>query len=320
MPINPMQRRARNSFLAGFLIALVIMAVVVFLLLQKIKTINEAKEALEALQQDMYVATEDIESGELVTMESFKLDTVQTTVDPEMVVSEDDFAFYDEEGNIVPKYNEDGSEKLKELVMKINVPAGTIITKDMLVESDALTTDDQRIQEYNMILLPSQLKSGDYIDIRFSLPKGQDYIVLSKKKVLQCTSTGIWMKLSEDELLTLQNAIVESYTIQGSKLYAIEYSEPGLQAKAEQTYPVSQEVLELINKNPNVVETAKNALWERYNANEMAQAYQRNTYISPAVAANEPAMAGNVQSGNQQENGKVQAAREEYISTLEGEM
>ena len=33
MPINPMQRRARNSFLIGFLIALIIMAIVVAVLL-----------------------------------------------------------------------------------------------------------------------------------------------------------------------------------------------------------------------------------------------------------------------------------------------
>ena len=37
MAINPMQRKARNSFLIGFLVALVIMAVVVFILIYQIK-------------------------------------------------------------------------------------------------------------------------------------------------------------------------------------------------------------------------------------------------------------------------------------------
>ena len=72
----------------------------------------------------------------------------------------------------------------------------------------------------NVIALP-----GDYIDIRFQLPSGQDYIVLSKKKVLMSSQTGIWLKLSELELLTINNAIVEAWTIKGSKIYAIEYSE-----------------------------------------------------------------------------------------------
>ena len=46
MAMNPMQRRARNSFLIGFLVALIIMAVVVFLLLYQIKSIKEAKAKL----------------------------------------------------------------------------------------------------------------------------------------------------------------------------------------------------------------------------------------------------------------------------------
>ena len=66
--------------------------------------------------------------------------------------------------------------------MKIAVPSGTIVTKDMIQDSTDLLSDTQRIQEYNMILLPSHLKNGDYVDIRLSLPNGQDYIVLSKKK------------------------------------------------------------------------------------------------------------------------------------------
>lgn len=320
MPINPMQRRARNSFLIGFLVALIIAAVCILFLLYQIKSINEAKEALESLQSQKLVAIEDIESGTIVTMDSFMLDTVQSTVDDSMIVSEEDFLFYDEEGNIEPKYNEDGSERQKEMVMKVNVPAGSIITKDMITESDDLTTDDQRIQEYNMILLPSQLKDGDYIDIRLGLPKGQDYIVLAKKKVISTTATGIWLKLTEEEILTLGNAIVEAYTIVGSKLYAIEYSEPGIQDAAEPTYPVSAEVLDLINNDPNIRQVAKDALWDRYNRNAQAQAAQRNNYITPAVQENIDSMNSNVESKNQEENEKIQAARSEYISALEGEI
>ena len=47
---NPIQRRAKNSFLLGFLLALIIMAVVVGLLIYKITKVTEEKEALEAKQ------------------------------------------------------------------------------------------------------------------------------------------------------------------------------------------------------------------------------------------------------------------------------
>lgn len=319
MPINPMQRRARNSFLIGFLVALVIMAIFVLMLLYKIKNINEALEQLKALQSDVYVAATDLESGEKITMSSFTTQKVQSTVDPTQIVSDDDFTFYDDEGSPIIKYNEDGSEKEKEMVMKINVPAGTIVTKDMIIEAGKETTSDQRIQEYNMILLPSQLKAGDYIDIRFALPKGQDYIVIAKKQVLQCTETGIWLKMSEDELLTLENAIVEAWTISGSKLYAIEYAEAGLQEAAEPTYPVSADVLALINSDPNILQSAKDALWNRYYANDQAQAVQRNNNINTALQDNIDSLEANVQAGNQDENSKIQEARSAYVSALDGE-
>lgn len=315
MPVNPMQRRMRNSFLVGFLLALIIMALVVLVLVYKMKGIEEEKAAIQALQQSVYVAAEDLVSGQSVNIDNFMLDQVQTSIDTSLIISEDDFMFQ-EDGEPIIKYNDDGSEKQKDMVMKVNVPAGAIVTKDMLADSTTDITSDQRIQEFNMILLPSQLKTGDYIDVRLSLPKGQDYIVLAKKKVLQSTETGIWLKLSEEEMLTINNAIVESYGIIGSKLYAIEYSDPGIQEAAEPTYPVNLDVFNLINYNPNIVETAKTEIYNRYYANNQAMATQRSQIIDPAVAENGGSSASNIESRNQEEISKVQSARADYVSTL----
>lgn len=316
MPVNPMQRRMRNSFLVGFLLALIIMALVVLGLVYKMKGIEEEKAAIEALQQPVYVAAEDLESGQSVNMDNFITEQVQTTMDTSLIISDEDFMFKDAEGNPEIKYHDDGTEKQKDMIMKVNVPAGAIVTKDMLADATVDLTSDQRIQEFNMILLPSQLKTGDYIDVRLSLPKGQDYIVLAKKKVLQSTETGIWLKLSEEEMLTINNAIVESYGIIGSKLYAIEYSDPGIQEAAEPTYPVNLDVFNLINYNPNIVETAKAEIYNRYYANNQAMATQRSQIIDPAVAESGGSNASNVESKNQEEISKVQAARADYVSTL----
>ena len=56
MATNPMQRRARNSFLIGFLLALIIMAVVVVGLVYKIQGLNGDIDKLESLQKEVYVA------------------------------------------------------------------------------------------------------------------------------------------------------------------------------------------------------------------------------------------------------------------------
>ena len=317
MAVNPMQRRARNSFLIGFLVALIIMALVVLLLLYKIKNLNEAKEALESKQRTVLVATADLKSGEEVTMDSFKTEVVQTTMDTTQIIEEDDFKFKDDKtGDTIEKYSEDGTQLQKKLVMKVGVPANSIVTKDMVAEVDGQATDDQRIQEYNMIILPSELRNVDYVDIRVRFPKGQDYIVVAKKKIEQCTADTIWVKLTEEEILSLGNAIVESYTAEGTKLYATTYTEPGLQNAATPTYAVSEDVLKLINTDPNIRETARTALWSRYN--EQKQNEQRVGQIDAALSAYEDGRASSVESGIEEEITNLKTARESFVEELDG--
>lgn len=313
MAVNPMQRRARNSFLIGFLIALILMTFVVIALLMRIKSINEAKEALEALQVQCYVAADDLESGESITIdEDFVMATVQTTIDQSTLISPDDFEYFDENGDIKTVYNDDGTQKYKELVMRVDVPAGAFVTKDMFIEADEEIANTERIQEYNMIMLPSQLKNGDYVDIRLSLPTGQDYVVLSKKKVLGTDATGIWFYMDEEEMLTINNAIVESYVIAGSKLYATQYTDPGMQKASETTYTVSGAVLTMIQNSPNITQEAKDNLWLRYDS------VGRTTNIETLLDKYRDSINTIVQSKTQEEASKVQAARQAYVESLAG--
>lgn len=312
MAMNPMQRRARNSFLVGFLVALIIMALVVILLLYKIKTVTAEKDELIALQSTVLVAKEKIKSGASVTMDNFTTATVITTVPADQILSSSDFDWTDSDGNPITKIDENNNEVLKQLMMKIEVPAGTIVTKNMVEEIDDQTTDSQRIQEYNMILLPSQLVNGDFIDVRISLPSGQDYIVLSKKCVLGTSETSVWLKVTEEELLTLNNAIVEAYTVAGAKLYAIPYTEAGLQAQAIPTYTVSQAVLDLIYSDKNITQEARDALATRY-----VPEY-RTKYFEPALDENRDNQPSLVEAGNATEAQSIQAARQTFVESLEG--
>ncbi|MBO5397405.1 MAG: SAF domain-containing protein [Clostridia bacterium] len=301
MAMNPMQRRARNSFLTGMLVTLVVMAVVVIALLYKINQLNEDKEKLIALQKKIYVAAEDIPSGGEITEDLLKQEIVQTTVDSELIFTADDFMEIDEDGN----------EFVLEYISKVDLPKGTIITKDMVAEAGDETTDDQRIQEYNMFMLPSELKNGQYIDIRFKLPNGADYIVASKKKVLQCTADTVWLKVDETEILSIGCAIVESYKTNGSKLYATTYSEAGLQAVASTTYTPNNDVWDVINRDPNILQEAKNALANKYNAEEQGVGRIK---IDSAILDDPSA----VQSGIQKEATSLQTAREAFVEALEG--
>lgn len=301
MAMNPMQRRARNSFLTGMLVTLVIMAVVVVALLYKINQLNEDKEKLIAQHKTVYVAAADISSGDTITSDMLASETVISNVDPTTIFTMEDFMQFDDDGN----------ELVVEYVSKVDLPAGTIITKDMVAEIDDQVTDDQRIQEYNMFSLPSELRNGQFIDIRLKLANGADYIVASKKKVLQCNSSTVWLKVSEAEILTIGCSIVDSYKSTGSKLYVTTYSEAGLQASAATTYTPNSDTWDNIQRNPNILQETKNLLLNRYTNEDQGNGRVK---IDNSIL-DDPSV---VQTGVQQEVSSMKTARDTFVQALEG--
>ena len=177
----------------------------------------------------------------------------------------------------------------KIIIATIDIPKGTIITEKMLTLKSEAATDSNnmnstyRIVEYSMIMLPTELQKGDTIDIRISYPNGQDFVVAAKKVVEKTDSTSIWLKLKEDELLKMNSAIIESYSVEGAKLYAVNYTQPGIQAAANANYPVSDKVYQLLTYDPNIVEAIQqqyknavnNYLVVRKPINEILQSTQQ---------------------------------------------
>ena len=56
-------------------------------------------------------------------------------------------------------------------------------------------------------------------------PSGQDYIILSKKKIDRLQYPAFWTTLSEQEILLLSSALVDAY-LHNATLYALTYVEP----------------------------------------------------------------------------------------------
>lgn len=302
MATNPMQRRARNSFLAGMLITLIIAILVVAALFYKIMNLNENITKLKKVQIEAWVLNTDVESGTEVTSDMFSKKTIITEVTD--YVTPNFFDDIDDQGNIITK----------EYTSKINLQAGTVVTENMLIEKGNEITNDMRLQEYNMISLPTHLVSGNFVDIRLRMPEGQNYIVISKKYVEKANVDTIWMRLTEDEILTLGNAIVESYIIEGSKLEASIYVEAGTQDAATPTYPASEAVLNLINSNPNIRDIAKQALAERYNSQN--QVNQRVNVINSELNKYGDNRSSSVANGVQEEITKTQESRIDYLTEL----
>lgn len=307
MATNPMKRKSKISFLMGVLVTLIFAALAIAFLLIQLKGYKDKEVEEKQKSVKVYVLKQDVKSGETITPDMLVQQVMNKDFVPSNAIGDQtiftNYSLEDKEGRTVSTevrngetklYLVDGNDKneLKTdngnyyieknrdreyiefnevpLVAKVDMYKNNIVTVDMVAKSNEKTTDDLRKQEYNMFVLPSQLETGEYIDVRLALPTGQDYIVVSKKQVEIPQIGGvdsedtIWIKLTEGEIITLNNAIVDAYRILGSKLYVTTYTEAGLQKAAEPTYVATYDVINLINNNPNIVDIAKNELVDRY--------------------------------------------------------
>lgn len=141
---------------------------------------------------------------------------------------------------------------------KVSLQPRTLLTETLLYEEEP-TPDDLRWREMSFVQLPGLLERSDVVDIRIQFPTGQDYILLSKKKVEELASGTVTLTVGEAEILSLSSAIVDAYLHKAS-IYALAYVEPYLQKKPVPTYPSNEAVMQLIKKDPNIVQQAEAVL------------------------------------------------------------
>lgn len=309
MAMNPMQRKANNSFLLGMLITLLITGIIIALLIVQVSKLNKELKSEESKKVKAYVISDTIKSGETISEDKLQLvETNLGTVDTSNLVTvlETQDVENPATGEIETVYTQKA---------KVDLNPGTVLTSDLLYEGEKVTSD-VRTQEYNVIIPTSQLQTGDYVDVRLRTPDGRDLIVISHKEVTIPTildiDTGdsIWMDLTEEETLMMSCAIVESYQMNGAKLYTSKYVEAGIQEAATPTYLPNDATITLINKDPNIVQEAKNELITRYNEN-------KNT-IRPGIesATNNEDAKDNVVDKTEEEITGLKEKREEYIESL----
>lgn len=357
MATNPMKRQARNSFLLGMVCTLIITAIIVALLFMQIKKLNEQIQEDKAATKNVYVLNQDVSAGQELTADLFTMKTVKSDGIPENATSDislmlQTYSLCDKQGNNIytdeegklymqtdntktvitkdentGKYYTQGANGTKNeielsekpLLAKVDMKARTVITTSFIARSDEMSTDDDiRQQEYNMLVLPTDLFTGDYIDVRLQFPSGQDYIVMSKKKVTIPKINGayssdiIQMNLTEGEILTMANAIVEAYKVEGSKLYVTKYTEPGIQKAATPTYVVSGEVAKLMDADPNIVQKAKVELANRYRSASSVEL--RNQHINSALSNN--GKDENIPSKVEESITSTRESRQQYLQSL----
>lgn len=299
MAMNPMQRKANNYLLVGILGTLLVTGMIIIFLFMQLNNLKQDAKKQQLNSKSAYVVVEDIKSGEVVTYEKIALKSISKSVIPENALS---------------------VELTEKTIAKIDLKIGTVITDNMVQESDNKMTADLRKQEYNMIVLPTQIQNGDYIDVRLRLSNGVDFIVVSKKKVEipqiegVDSANSININLNESEIMVMSNAIIEAYIDKGSYLYATTYVEPGTQEIVIPTYVPSGTVQTALNANPNIEQEAKNGLFARYNQNRS----MRENVIDGSLSQYIQDKVDNIEEKVQEEITKAKEERQTYLDALGG--
>ena len=241
-----------------------------------------------------------------------------TTANGDVPVTEIDGMYYAQHQEVQNEEKVEYPLSQVPIVAKVTMAPNTVLTNTLVAKSTERVTADLRRQEYSVILITSQIATGDYIDIRLRMPDGTDYIVASHKEVeipvigeMDSPNT-ISIQVTEDEIVTISNAIVESYMMPGSMLYATRYVEPGLQEEATPTYLPSQKVKTSIDQNPNVTEVAKRELNNRY-----TNGTNRNN-INDVLNQHAEDAADNVTDRTEEEITLIQDERQQYLDSLAG--
>lgn len=182
----------------------------------------------------VYTVSTAVKAGDAVVMdELIPLDTYETLVTSQYVMDPLDL-----EGRF----------------FKIAVNPGTPLTTNMFMDEEL----DDTMRDHDIMLdsMPVDTQVGDYIDIRMTLPYGDDYIVMSHKRIYAINEETIKIRMNEYEWNVYLGALVDYYLNReyGCTLYASRYIEPGLQQEAVEFYAVPTNIATLLTKNPNIID------------------------------------------------------------------
>lgn len=207
-------------------------------------------------------------------------------------------------------------EEIQDRLCKISINPGTAITRNMLMDEplDDTTRDVDIKLDYQTV----GLTAGDYMDIRITMPYGDDYIVLSHIRAQEVNDNTLKVHLNELQWNTYQGAYVDYILNQGygCRLYATRYVEPGLQQDAIAYYAVPDNIAALLQKNPNIVDKAEAASLNEWRASiEQALVIFRDE--EDTVDSDGSALAGGRDSVIEAIKGDYETRREQQLEEEE---
>lgn len=246
------EQQIKRSFKKGIIVSFIIVIGVVmlyqFYIIPQVKKSEKSKVLIdlskEENQMNIIALNKDINQGELITEDMIKTVT------------------YDKE--LVPTDILKDKEEIEDKVARMNLKANTIVTNSMLLEREDVLTSDLRKQDFDHILLNVNLQPGNFIDIRYRKKDGSDFVVASKKKILDRNDGIMITNITEKERNYINNSTVLA-SLTGAVLYTTIYVDPENQPPAKITYEIDKNIKEIIEKDPNIIRSSQEELKNRIN-------------------------------------------------------
>lgn len=108
-----------------------------------------------------------------------------------------------------------------------------------------------QIESYSFIRTAGFIAVGDYCDVRILFPSGENFIVLSKKKLLSADAANVSFSVTEQEIMAMSSAFYDINNCSGAYVYLTKYNSSADPATVPD-YPVNHAVGELCRWNPNL--------------------------------------------------------------------
>lgn len=207
MAVNPMQKKARNSFLLGMGVTLIICVIIIAIFYFLVIAPEKKKETERGKEVTAYVLNRDVKSGQEITSDMFKAVTVYASTVPSNYIDQtkiDELYLEDKDGNILYT-NSEGKLYIEQKDNEENAKYKYITTT---------SKDKKTEQEKEKVLIEKDEENGKYYKTK--LEDGEkEYIEFTKlpviAKVNMNTNTLLTTSLvvSQDEIITDDVRIME---------------------------------------------------------------------------------------------------------------
>ena len=205
MAVNPMQKKARNSFLLGMIITLIVCAIIGVILYIAVIGPENKEKSKRGQEVKAFVLNQDIKSGSVITADMFDEITVYSNIIPRNYIDKEEINkiyLKDKDGNYIYTYKEEQSDGTTISEMYIEQPSNETNT----VYKYLTTLKDNKKKEEKQKVLIEKDDNGKYYKTKLS-NKEKEYVEFENVPVVAK------INMSKNTLLTTSYVVAEEENV-----------------------------------------------------------------------------------------------------------